>query len=331
MAIKNMDKIYQRAEEIIAVPDLCYNEGDPRIANVTSEEIVTAIDMLNESERRASESYYIPPKERKHILSLRGTIYIIFMLEMWACRSWVISERLIGANLCKLEIITLKANEIIPCLPWRQYIKIDWYITFNQSVMLKTIINSKATKYEDRLFAILPHTKYKAAKQKLLNKGQRIETMIDLKMALLDILDNRDKIILLQYEDYLRIKSTQVRPGQPSFLHDQTIPPNLEMAWYQGSVFCSIETMKIYGKHALKVSGRYSVDPTKKATARTAELLRDKVDSVVKIFMVHKGAGSNSCLCLRCAGSKGVWVVDSMQLSGRGGCEGFPYGEFIIF
>ncbi|KAF7721610.1 hypothetical protein EC973_004383, partial [Apophysomyces ossiformis] len=190
--------------------------------NITNEDIERAIkaiwDYEVDSEKKFCASVRLM-NEFQCIYPLKATKFIPKIMQEWACRSWVISERTIGVKNKKLDIIILRANGTkIPYWHWNSCLPIDWNITFDQRTLIKTIVNSKSTKYADRLFAILPHTQYKDAMHKLVDNSKCIDSIVDLKMALMDILDTEGQMILLN--DML-FQDGGFPHVSPSFMEDE--------------------------------------------------------------------------------------------------------------
>ncbi|KAF7722565.1 hypothetical protein EC973_002955 [Apophysomyces ossiformis] len=327
-AIKNMDNIYRCAKKIVAVPDLCYCHQNPRMDMVTKEDIETAVELISRSEVECNRAEPTPHdvQLRECLSSLPATMFICDIIKEWACRCWVISERTIGVNDNKLELIILRGNGImIPYLLWDTYLKIEWDIEFNQHTLIKAIINSKSTKYIDRLFAILPHTKYKGDLQRLVDEDRVINHMIELKMALFDILDMEGKILLL--EDQLPF-GRRLPYQLPSFIKD-------EQTWIVRSslfktVHANIDTIMYDGKHALKVSGPYTTPSLPEVPPRSIALLGGEVESVIDILLAT-GVDDEPNAILRCVGSNGVWVAESTHDVRDDTCADYKhYGEFIV-
>ncbi|KAF7722091.1 hypothetical protein EC973_003706 [Apophysomyces ossiformis] len=237
MAIKNMDDIYRRAKRIVAVPDLCYCAGYPLMEDVTREDIEAAIihmckarrighsdnnalkalvdtneagtytdfrldvdELLTEMEpwNEGNNQFLVPDYYSDMIARLgkwwEGDKFIDRVVNEWAERAWVVSERTIGVNGRKLLIHIVRANAVIN---WKLFGGVDWSFDFNQYALVKTILQSKSTKPIDRLFAILPHTKYKNAVQKSVDEETTINDEEDLEWLLFDILDTQGKDDLL--------------------------------------------------------------------------------------------------------------------------------------
>ncbi|KAF7722204.1 hypothetical protein EC973_003558, partial [Apophysomyces ossiformis] len=199
MAIKNMDNIYRRAKRIVAVPDLCYCDQNPHPIRLVKEEILCAVkDIWSRQMELFPYGYrkYLGD-DHEDLLSSKGAIFIYQIVQDWASRCWVISERTIGVNGKKMDMIIISANVDIPYLLCESFFGIDWYgIVFGRD-LITTIIYCKSTKYIDRLFAIFPHTIYKDLVPKLVDENRTIDNMTDLKKTLLDIVDCHDKLTLL--------------------------------------------------------------------------------------------------------------------------------------
>ncbi|KAF7722561.1 hypothetical protein EC973_002951 [Apophysomyces ossiformis] len=326
-AIKNMDDIYRLAKRIVAVPDLCYCYQNPRMQGVTREDIYLAMEEIsrNEIELSSIESMGRAVREQLRIRSLIGAMFICEVIHEWACRCWVISERTIGVSHDKLDIIILRASASIPYRLWKQYLPIDWSIEFDQIALVRAIINSKSTKYIDRLFAILPHTKYLYAVPRLVDEGITIENMIDLKMALFDILDMDGKMILLQ--DQLLFDAP---PYQfPSFLRDKEFQGVTAIRFWE--YYSNIEAMIFNGNYALRVSGPYTVPSSPQVSRKSVELLGDGIEAVIDVLLAVNLFSDSNKILLRCVFSNGICVADSIQDLWNDPCNDFNnYGEFVI-
>ncbi|KAF7723931.1 hypothetical protein EC973_001503 [Apophysomyces ossiformis] len=128
--------------------------------------------------------------------SQKGIKFISRVIDEWAERAWVISERTIGVNNQKLLIHILRANAVFY---WRMYKSVGWEINTSRQAPFEAIFGSKSTKYIDRLFAILPHTDYAYAVQNLVDADVCIDTKDDLMWILFDILDSKGRGDLLRY------------------------------------------------------------------------------------------------------------------------------------
>ncbi|KAF7720396.1 hypothetical protein EC973_009411, partial [Apophysomyces ossiformis] len=148
-----------------------------------------------------------------------------------------------------MDIILLKTHTAIPYLQWNLYLGvIKWNIDLTEDEIVKTIITSKSTKYIDRLFAILPHTKYKDSVRKILDEDRSIDTMRDLKLALFDILDTEGKAYLASEIVY---EQRDFQYMLPSFTKDE--PLQLPVSDEPKTIYCSnIETIIHDGTRALK-------------------------------------------------------------------------------
>ncbi|KAF7720539.1 hypothetical protein EC973_007626, partial [Apophysomyces ossiformis] len=201
VAINNVADIFLEAKRVVAVPDLCYCSEYPLMEAVTKEDIETAYEAIWDYEVDCEKCFCTGGRllnESPCFYPLKATTFIFEIIQQWAYRCSVIRERTIGVKHNKLDVIILRADGAkIPYWHWKTFLPIDWNITFDQHTLIKTIINSKSTKYTDRLFAILPHTQYKDAAEKLVDDDLYIDNMIGLKMTLMDVLDTEGQMILL--------------------------------------------------------------------------------------------------------------------------------------
>ncbi|KAF7720632.1 hypothetical protein EC973_006809 [Apophysomyces ossiformis] len=126
----------------------------------------------------------------------KGWAFIERVITEWAERAWVISERTIGTKDKKLLIHILRANAVFY---WKVLGELAWEIQFQSHAIFDAIIKSKSTKFIDRLFAVLPHTKYKDAKQRLIDEEIGIDSEDDLKWLLFEILDMDGRVELFNY------------------------------------------------------------------------------------------------------------------------------------
>ncbi|KAF7722564.1 hypothetical protein EC973_002954 [Apophysomyces ossiformis] len=158
-AIKNMDRIYERSERVVAVPDLCFCIQNRRMEMVTAEDIILVVEDISGTQRNFMNQNSRPSAQREEMR---------------------ISERTIGLNGKKLDIIILRGDGVlIPFSDWDDYADVEWDVKFNQHTLIKHIINSRSSKYIDRLFAILPHVdEYKKMVPKLLEEGRAVNSMI---------------------------------------------------------------------------------------------------------------------------------------------------------
>ncbi|KAF7720773.1 hypothetical protein EC973_006144 [Apophysomyces ossiformis] len=330
MTIKNMDNIYRQSKRIIAIPDLCYCEENPLMSWVTKQDIDWAANEISRHHNevvRKTVGWYI---RNRRILSARGVLFIRNVIKAWACRCWVISERTIGVKQNKLDIIILRGNgTLVDYQHWKEQLNIDWNIDFDQATLIKTILNSASTKYIDRLFAILPHTKYRGVVRSLVDAGRIVDNMIDLKMTLLDILDMEGKMILLRN---ILFDFRDLRFVLPSFSEDR--PPRLPFAYYAYPTYCcNIETTIWDGKRAIKVSGPYVVKSSPTIFPNLMKFFGVKVRSEVDIIFEKRQASYyvTSCESLQFDNSSGFWVVDSMGHKEVLRYRRCRYGHFDIY
>ncbi|ORZ07189.1 hypothetical protein BCR42DRAFT_496074 [Absidia repens] len=152
------------------------------------------------------------------------------LISDWSSRVWVISEYHIAKkkNNLKYWFIELHRLGYVPFFKFdfedatKSYsMKIpDIHRRFHQTMIkqlnekdfLEKILNSKASKNEDRFYAILPQTKYK---DNISQVGHwNINSMVSIKLKLFEILDTKDKLELLFLvgKDYITYSSSQILP-----------------------------------------------------------------------------------------------------------------------
>lgn len=332
--IYHMDDIYRRSKKIIAVPDLCYCDQNVRMNDISKEDIELAIHNISHSEQNIASQIdpwsmsYENILEYKEISSMKGSMFIRDVVNEWAQRCWVISERVIGVEDNKLEIILLRADVSLPCLQWKNYFDIDWHIKFDQYNMIRSIINSKSTKFVDRFYAILPHTKYKHITKIMKDQKLEINNMIELKMELLKILDIEGKIIML--EDQFALDNNNIIGFLPSFLKDEPfhIP---SMTYNDVNYFSSIEVMDMT---RLKIKSKYVYINPPIAYTRTLQLLNTLVKTTN-----DKITGINIVLCkrkdefmiARCIGFNNIWVIDEIYSDDEYELVEYSVGEFLVY
>ncbi|KAF7720633.1 hypothetical protein EC973_006810 [Apophysomyces ossiformis] len=333
MAIKNMDNIYRKAKRIIAVPDLCYCAGYPLMEDVSKEHIIAAV---KETSREQTEWALVDPAvggfyaaiDRHHTMALKATEYILRVIQDWAYRCWVISERTIGVKYDKLDLISLRANGTHICYKqWGSFLNTIWDIETNQYDLVHAILSSRSTKYIDRLFAILPHTKYKDAVQRLVDEGTSIHSKMDLYMTLFEILDGIGKSVLLAYAITMLTKHERFkfRYVLPLFTKEEQFqyPTDAEKEYVP-----TIETTIRGGKHALKISGPYVMYQQNVGSA--IHLSDDEAGSTLDIFLRVHNSSTSSYQCLRCLRLNGIWTVDRIVASSSESPD-YRYGEFVMF
>lgn len=234
----------------------------------------------------------------------------------------MISERTIGVKHNKLDIVLLRANGAkIPYLQWQNFpLSINWNIIFNQFTLIKTILECKSTKYIDRLFAILPHTKYRDAVQQLVDEERTIENMTELKIILFDILDEQGKEVvfrILVKHDFPYLL--------PSFVKEEQFLLSSEAD--NTDIQCTVHG----GKPALKFSALYIIHPE---IPRWYKEKCREVEATMDIFIfISKDTSYRAYEKMQCVNLNGVWMVDSMEDSALlfrkpVHCK---YGEFILF
>ncbi|KAF7720910.1 hypothetical protein EC973_005785 [Apophysomyces ossiformis] len=96
-----------------------------------------------------------------------------------------------------LLIHILRANSVVYWGYWGAEFDLTAYFHCDDYFIYQKILQSKSTKLVDRLFAILPHTKYKDAAQKLVDEEIAIDDEEDLKRLLFDILGGKGSTLVL--------------------------------------------------------------------------------------------------------------------------------------
>ncbi|KAF7720928.1 hypothetical protein EC973_005762, partial [Apophysomyces ossiformis] len=324
-AIKNMDNIYRRAKKIIAVPDLCYNSKKARTGHFSNSDINHTLFQLTDTARRWRDSRPLEEVFPSKLLKLARFLRDIF--KEWAERCWVISERTIGVKQDKLDVIILRENGAeMEVEQLCYYLKIDWCINFDQDSVISAILYSESTKYVDRLYAILPHTKYKDTLLKFVDDGQAIDNMTDLKMTLCDILDIEGRMLLL---DHCLGFSREFQHVELSFPEDG----KFQLPVSDGTdvkYLATVERTLHKGKHALKVSGPYTVRSPSEIEVQSYMLYEKVVESVVDIVL-FRDQFIPPYHILRCARSNDVWMVDDFVQGEDVSHQTFKHGVFVFF
>jgi hypothetical protein len=197
--LKRMNDIYESAEKIIGVPDLGY-DNLPYISEDESANLCEALTYKQFNEIYDESSLI----HENHIRDI-GT--------EWCIRTWVISERFIGIKNKKLEIKMLSVEasvEIMMHIFEFFELHIGDIDIFSESALdfedqhnvIECILLSECSKYEDKFYSILPHTKYKNIVIELLDKKIHINTFIAFKIILFEILDIEGKIRMLYSQKY---------------------------------------------------------------------------------------------------------------------------------
>ncbi|KAF7722193.1 hypothetical protein EC973_003547 [Apophysomyces ossiformis] len=245
-----------------------------------------------------------------------GREFIRKIIEEWAYRCWVVSERTIGVKHDKLDIVVLRTNAITPWKVWRD---INWYIDFSQRELIQTILKCESTKFIDRLFAILPHSKYKDAVSKLADDDRSINNIKDLRMILFDILDNEGRIMLLFRYSIPEHDFQHVVPLLRD--HDESSVSTTRKRSF------TIETTMQDGKPVLKVSCDF-IYSYPRALGEDFQLSNAKDGSEIELIYerpmsldVHNG--------IRCYKSKGVWWITLRRRPGHS-AHVRKYGEFLM-
>ncbi|KAF7722098.1 hypothetical protein EC973_003713 [Apophysomyces ossiformis] len=297
--------------------------GILRGKHITEAEIVCAVDVLCFIGNLQTASRVMELFDRR---SNDAATFILKVIQEWACRCWVISERVIGVKHNKLDIIALTANGAdLPCQQWKKILPIDWNINFSQATLIDAVINSKSTKYVDRLYAILPNTRYKDAVRKLVDEGATINSMMDLKMALFDILDTEGKVILLSR---MLLKHRDLRHVLPLFAKEERF--QFPVAGNPNETYVSyIETTIHEGKRGLKVWAPYMFRLLQQIGSRSAKLSDIRDESVVYILL------KESCLShyfrIQCILVGSIWKVGNVQEIESPEEENYQRGEFVFF
>ncbi|KAG0171792.1 hypothetical protein DFQ28_004783 [Apophysomyces sp. BC1034] len=338
-AISRMDEIYERSTKIIAVPDLCYCDRNPRMPNVTAKDVERAIKEISHSENKITNHRFnkkFIDDERKDVLSTAGSVFILEVVHEWAERCWVVSERVIGDNGKKLDVVIFRANKSIPYRYWPRYLKVDWQIHFDQAVAIKTIINAESTKYVDRLFAILPHTKYKSDMLRLVDRDQFIPDMTDLKMTLMSILDKEGKVLLLEGQYFDREDD---KCKLPSFIknHKSDLLPH---NYTNVECLSTVKVGKSSKEYVLRIKGRFIEHPLSSTMIypKTINLLKTKTRGnlkngrVVDIILCKRAFKRKiEHVTMRCVGVKGIWVVDRIESSKTGKYDKYKEDSFEVY
>ncbi|ORZ07329.1 hypothetical protein BCR42DRAFT_426070 [Absidia repens] len=172
--------------------------------------------------------------------------FLCDLIKDWSTRVWVISEYHIAKtkNNLKYWFIALSSDEL-----WRSsFFKFDFtnpafssaikditysYLTLihnpntpvhlcfhdliidqlTTKTFLEMILNSKASKNEDRFYAVLPLSKYKDKVDQVAD--WKINTMTSVKLKLYEIMDTKDKLLLLFSGGQWR--SMKICEGLPTF------------------------------------------------------------------------------------------------------------------
>ncbi|KAF7722778.1 hypothetical protein EC973_002697 [Apophysomyces ossiformis] len=348
MAIKNMDNIYRRADMVIAVPDLCYCDGNPLMEDVTKEDIEAGIlhiyrfyyeyfditrsvgkDELSEQMKLLEEELafvdalqYDADIEEQLGDEWKGYEFISLVVTEWAERAWVLSERTIGVKDDKLEIYILRGNAVFF---WELFGEIEWDLDLVPADLFKTIFDSKSTKYIDRLFAIFPHTKHKYVVQKLVDEDISIDNEDDLRWLLFDILDMDGRNGLLKYffdehRNFFNVLPLPVKKKGFQFF-DLEMPYKLSVP----SFFFEIEPTTHYGKRVLKVSCPF-IYPYRLDCGGEFHLpdAGDDLEMVLVYQYSYRSVG------YRYHRSNGVWkMISPTEIEPS--IHGWKYGEFLVF
>lgn len=202
--IYRMSDIYKYSSNIICVPDLHIgylkkNPSNTYIIDKIKKYRKEIIYIINSGLYTKVYSYYSNYEHVKSLIDESKTLnikeikkivkcinWICYIIEYWINRTWVISEFLIGqsGNMC---LYLMSINH------FADYNYFD--LNINTSYIMNHIINSKTLKHEDRFYAILPHTKYKDYIKDI--QHWKLNTIIDVKLKLLEIIDVKEKIGLL--------------------------------------------------------------------------------------------------------------------------------------
>ncbi|KAF7721073.1 hypothetical protein EC973_005491 [Apophysomyces ossiformis] len=346
MAIKNMDNIYQRAKRIIAVPDLCYCKENPLMEDVMKEDIEAAIiwlgrncpfetyqspaccKLFDKNEPGTYLGYRLdvselgkemePWDEDKHFFRPddgytelkqqqgdyeKGHDFIDRVINEWAERAWVVSERIIGVDDEKLLVHIVRANAVIY---WGIYRQIHWQVNLEPKTVFETIFNSKSTKYIDRLFAIIPHTKYKDAVQNLVDEGTTIDNEQDLK--------NDEVIEMLP----LSVREKQFQFCDPEMPYDTV----------EGQIVFRLEPTKQCERCALKLSCPF-IYPYPEISDDTVSLWDAEDGSEMVLIYRYYTEEEEYCWSAVLHKSNGVWSAFPMY--DEVSVWNCKYGEFLIF
>ncbi|KAF7722448.1 hypothetical protein EC973_003113 [Apophysomyces ossiformis] len=246
------------------------------------------------------------------------------VMNEWAERAWVVSERVIGVDNGKLLIHMLRTNAVFY---YFIFYKIRWFVHLDPSSLFRTILNCKSTKYIDRLFAILPHTRHKDAVHKLLDEETTINDKLALKWVLYDLLDMRGRRDLLTYLIHeekgdigilpLSVKDNLFRLGRV-FLKNR----------YDRKLrrFKIQNTTTRQGKRAIKFSTFFRLD-----LQGFNQLLDVPDGSIMKIGCICRDEAKFPARCvLICHEFNGIWKITDhgyATVEDRDLCK---YGEFLL-
>ncbi|KAF7722450.1 hypothetical protein EC973_003115 [Apophysomyces ossiformis] len=284
----------------------------------------------NEMEPWDEEKYFFRPHDGYAELKQQGGDYekghefISRIINEWAERAWVVSERIIGVDDNKLLIHILRANTVIY---WRIYPDIYWTFGDYDDIAphFHTIFNSKSTKYIDRLFAILPHTEYKDTVQNLVDEEITIDNEQDLKLVLFNILDMDARKLLFGHlfdgEITFELIPLSVEEREDSDSDDESLP--------DGFYYPTIE----YEKRALKLSC-FVVYPYLDDSGNAVSIWdAENGSEMVLLYSYHVG-GENWYRTARYSmlfqKSNGVWTQQSDGHFPLESWNGLRCGEFLI-
>ncbi|KAG0171811.1 hypothetical protein DFQ28_007502 [Apophysomyces sp. BC1034] len=341
----HMDEIYKRSARIIAVPDLgyCDDNPHPKMGDITAEHVKEAIKKITSGEKEILGHEFYMSYIIKVIESTEKfcrTDFVIAVVSEWVSRSWVVSERIVGQNNNKMDVIILRGNTPIDYEKWKVFLnKARWTITSNQADVIWTILNSDAKYFADRLIAILPHTKYYSKVKEIVDVKKTITSGTDLKMKLLEILDDEGKVLLLEGRYHLVDNATA--RAFPSFI------TNVEFDLYgheykDVKYFSTIKAEKISKEYALKIKGRFIELPSNTmVNPKTEVLLKSKVNNnlknkrVVDIVLCKRSFEKNvEHVIMRCVGLKDTLVVDYVKTDDTGKhstCDKYKEMDFVIY
>ncbi|ORZ06450.1 hypothetical protein BCR42DRAFT_496310 [Absidia repens] len=186
------------------------------------------------------DKYDTPILPWKHHIIKRNDIIrriMVFLSDLihdWSSRVWVISEYHMAKNKNNLKYwflglymwglpcfkfdfrIEIKSGDIVAD---DTLVDIQFHKTLirqlKEKTFLEMMLNSKASKNEDRFYAILPHTKYKYKVNQV--EHWEISSMVSVKLKLFEMMDVKDKLTLLYLSSGCCSDYEVRRPVLPSF------------------------------------------------------------------------------------------------------------------
>lgn len=240
--IYKIPEIFSNSIKIIGVPDLyksyiLENINNLKYYNFLKEnkllfmkifsdrnfynKIITFIELKEYGEPIEEIKEYLPIELLTYSLKIYENSDIVsktikwyrHIIEVWFERTWVVSERIFGIKNNNMITYSLLLSEVIDL---NNIFQFKWdYIEDNNINILMSILNTKSSKYEDKFYSILPHTKY-INHVKNIYKWE-LNNIKDIILKLLNIFDLDDKISYL-----LNFSSNhETNEFLPSFLPDK--------------------------------------------------------------------------------------------------------------